>query len=218
MPVSGKAPNKTLVRKREPDSENDEPARLPKRAIKIENAGVKREPIVISDDDSKPILPRKTAAGKGAKAGLPVGRSSFHDTGDEDKQTVEALEASREEPQKMRLCYPERPSKKRYAKRILGVRPLGQTNEQGLSEHSKNNSLNRLATNLSGDFDVPHVKLKPAAPTKFTPGWYSDRSFAIHGDLELRFVGVFLVAYCRDSCAESEGSLCVHLFFIRKAI
>lgn len=83
----------------------------------------------------------KDGSSKGcdAKAGLPVGRSSFHIAEDEDEETVEAVEARRREPQTLTLFYPEKVSKLRHAKRIFGVRP----------KIVSNNSLGRPGTSLS---------------------------------------------------------------------
>lgn len=137
-PRPQRAPIKTRIRKREPESENDEPAPPPKRPRKFKkNAGAKRQPIVISDDEYEPVSPRKTGSRKVAEAGFPVGRSSFHVAEDEDEQIVEALEARRKEPLTMRLFYPETLSKQRHAKRIFGVRPLGHDNEKGPIEDGK---------------------------------------------------------------------------------
>lgn len=125
-----KVKTKTRARKREPDSDNDEPAPPPKRARKAKKAGAKREPIVISEDEYEPALSRKTTARKVAKAGFPVGPE------DEDENTVEALEARRE-PFTLRLFYPETVSRQRHAKRIFGVRSIGDNIQKSSSEDRK---------------------------------------------------------------------------------
>ncbi|TLD28024.1 Diacylglycerol O-acyltransferase [Venturia nashicola] len=191
-----KAPPKPRVRKREPDSENDEPAPPPKRASKIEKPGAKREPIVISDEDYEPVSSRRTLAREAAKAGVQVRRSPSHIAGDGDDQTIQALEARRREPLKTRLFYSETSSKQRHAKRIFGVRPFGQMNEKGVSEYdasTKDNATmghirHRIAKFL-GFSDVFNIQLESstlsAKPSTFKArGTICDRVNAIWNEIE----------------------------------